>query len=63
MHLICGIKLKISVKKFFFVISFQDPATVFSYHLIAVHNDIFWFILIILVFVYWCLYKIIKEFG
>ena len=51
------------MKNFFFVISFQDPATVFSYHLIAVHNDIFWFILIILVFVYWCLYKIIKEFG
>jgi len=40
------------MKNFFFVISFQDPATVFSYHLIAVHNDIFWFILIILVFVY-----------
>lgn len=44
-------------------ISFQDPASVYAYHLFSVHNDVLWFILIILVLVYWCLYKIIRDFN
>ena len=45
------------------MISFSTPITVFNYNLISLHNDVFWFILIILVLVYWSLYKILKDFG
>lgn len=44
-------------------ISFKDPASVYSYHLFAVHHDIIWFLIIILVLVYWVLYKIVKDFN
>jgi len=44
-----------------FVYNFFDSATVWSYNLISVHHDIFWFIIIILSLVYWSLYKILKE--
>ena len=45
------------------IVTFNDPVTAFCYHLISLHNDIIWFILIILGVVYWSLYKIIKEFN
>jgi cytochrome c oxidase subunit 2 len=48
---------------FIFMMSFSTPITVFNYNLISLHNDVFWFILIILTLVYWSLYKILKEFG
>ena len=48
---------------FAFTISFSTPITVFNYNLISLHNDVFWFILIILALVYWSLYKILKDFG
>jgi len=35
-----------------FVIAFNNPVTSFCYHLIGLHNDIIWFILIILGVVY-----------
>jgi len=41
---------------------FMEPATVISYNLLAVHHDVFFFIIIILCFVYWTLYKILKDF-
>jgi cytochrome c oxidase subunit 2 len=46
-----------------FVYNFADPATVWSYNVISVHHDIFWFIIIILALVYWALYKILKDYG
>ena len=48
---------------FAFMMSFSTPITVFNYNLISLHNDVFWFILIILALVYWSLYKILKDFG
>lgn len=51
------------IKFWEYPISFNDPASVYAYHLFSVHNDIMWFILIILVLVYWCLYKIIRDFN
>jgi cytochrome c oxidase subunit 2 len=48
---------------FAFTISFSAPITVFNYNLISLHNDVFWFILIILTLVYWSLYKILKDFS
>jgi hypothetical protein len=51
------------IKFWEYPISFQDPASVYAYHLFSVHNDILWFILIILVLVYWCLYKIVRDFN
>ena len=48
---------------FSFMMSFSTPITVFNYNLISLHNDVFWFILIILALVYWSLYKILKDFG
>lgn len=29
----------------------------------SVHHDIIWFLIIILILVYWCLYKIVKDFS
>jgi len=34
----------------------------FTYNLISLHYDIMWYIIIILLVVYWCLYKILKEY-
>jgi len=49
--------------KFKLVFNFPDPATVWAYNLISVHHDIVWFIIIIMVAVYWSLYKILKDNG
>lgn len=44
-------------------ITFQDPASIYAYHLFSVHHDIIWFLIIILILVYWCLYKVICDFN
>lgn len=44
-------------------ISFKDPASVYAYHMFSTHHDIMWYIIIILILVYWCLYKIITDFS
>ncbi len=31
--------------------------------LITVHHDVIWYLILILVLVYWCLYKIIRDFN
>lgn len=43
-------------------ISFRDPASVYAYHMFSTHHGIMWYIIIILILVYWCLYKIIQDF-
>jgi len=50
------------MKNINFVMNFQDPSTIFSYHLIAVHHEVFWYIIIILSLVYWAMYVIIRDF-
>jgi hypothetical protein len=44
-------------------ISFKDPASVYAYHMFSLHHSIMWYIIIILILVYWCLYKLIKDFN
>jgi len=44
-------------------IKFLDPSTIFCYNLISVHHDAFWFIVVIISLVGWCLFKILKEFS
>jgi len=41
----------------------MDPATIFCYHLISVHHDVIWYVVIILTLVYWALLKIIIDFN
>ena len=43
--------------------TFKDPASCFAYYLFSTHHIILWYLIIILVLVYWCLYKIIKDFS
>ena len=43
--------------------TFKDPASSFAYYLFSTHHIILWYLIIILVLVYWCLYKIIKDFS
>jgi len=52
-----------NMKKWNWLINFQDPASPFFFNLLSVHHDVIWYILIILVFVYWCLAQILREFG
>lgn len=40
---------------------FPDPASVYAYQLFSVHHDIIWYLILILIFVYWSLYKIIRD--
>ena len=42
--------------------TFKDPASVYAYHLMSVHHQICWYLIIVLALVYWCLYKIICDF-
>lgn len=46
-----------------FPIYFQDPASAYAYHLFSVHNDVMWFLIVIIILVYWCLYKIIRDYS
>lgn len=43
--------------------TFKDPASNFAYYLFSTHHLILWYLIVILVLVYWCLYKIIKDFS
>jgi len=40
------------IKFWEYPILFQDPASVYAYHLFSVHNDIIWFLIVILILVY-----------
>jgi len=42
---------------------FQDPASVYAYSLVYVHNQVMWYIIIILAVVYWSFYRIIREYS
>ena len=48
-------------KSFIFVGDFRDPATLYIESLIGVHNDVMWFLFLIVTLVYWTLYKILKD--
>lgn len=45
-----------------YVYDFQQAAALYAYHLVALHNSIMYYVFIILVLVYWCLYKILRDF-
>jgi len=45
----------------FFVLDFKDPATLYIEGLISVHNNVMWYLIIIITIVYWTLYKIIQD--
>ena len=45
-----------------FLYFFQDPATVFAFHLIYTHNVIHWYLLIILFFVYCTMASLLRNF-
>ena len=51
------------MKNWVFMFNFLDPATIFAYHLISVHHDVIWYVLLILTLVYWSLFKIIVDFN
>jgi len=40
---------------------FKDPATLYIESLISVHNNVMWYLIIIITIVYWTLYKIIQD--
>jgi len=45
----------------FFSADFRDPATLYIESLISVHNNVMWYLVLIIVIVYWTLYKIIRD--
>lgn len=47
---------------FEFPIIFKDPAAVYAFFLISNHQSVMWYLIIILVLVYGCLYTIIRDF-
>jgi hypothetical protein len=49
------------LKSLSFVMDFKDPATLYIESLIGVHNNVMWYLVLILTIVYWTLYKIIKD--
>lgn len=49
------------LKSLFFVMDFKDPATLYIESLIGVHNNVMWYLILIVTIVYWTLYKIIKD--
>ena len=51
------------MKNWVFMFNFLDPASIFAYHLISVHHDVIWYVLLILTLVYWSLFKIIVDFN
>lgn len=42
--------------------NFKEPISTFAYNLVSLHHDVMWYVIIIMTLVYWCMYKIIKEF-
>jgi len=48
-------------KSLSFVMDFKDPATLYIESLIGVHNNVMWYLVLILTIVYWTLYKIVKD--
>lgn len=46
-----------------YVYDFQQPVALYAYHLVALHNSIMYYVFVILVLVYWCLYKILRDFS
>lgn len=48
-------------KSLSFVMDFKDPATLYIESLIDVHNNVMWYLVLILTIVYWTLYKIVKD--
>jgi cytochrome c oxidase subunit 2 len=42
---------------------FQDPSTAFAYHLIYTHNIIHWYLIIILFFVYFTMFYLLKSYS
>lgn len=42
---------------------FKDPASIYAYFLFSTHHDIMWYLIIILILVYWSLYKILRDFS
>lgn len=56
------------IKDFFrelepYLFFFQDPSTAFAYHLIYTHNIIHWYLIIILFFVYFTMFYLLKSYG
>ena len=51
------------MKNWVFMLNFLDPATIFAYHLVSVHHDVIWYVILILTVVYWSLFKIIIDFN
>ena len=49
------------LKSLSFVMDFKDPATLYIESLIGVHNNVMWYLVLILTIVYWTLYKILKD--
>lgn len=45
-----------------FLYFFQDPATVFAFHLIYTHNIIHWYLVLILFFVYFSMASLVRNF-
>jgi len=50
-----------SIGSLFFLFDFKDPATLYIESLISVHNNVMWYLIIIITIVYWTLYKIIQD--
>lgn len=48
-------------KSFSFVMDFKDPASLYIESLIGVHNNVMWYLVLIVTIVYWTLYKILKD--
>lgn len=42
---------------------FQDPSTAFAYHLIYTHNIIHWYLIVILFFVYFTMFYLLRSYG
>jgi len=46
-----------------YLITFSDPCSAYMYHLVSLHHDIVWYLIIILIIVLWSLYTLIKDYG
>jgi hypothetical protein len=42
--------------------NFKEPISTFAYNLVSLHHDVMWYVIIIITLVYWCIYKVLKEF-
>lgn len=43
--------------------NFKEPISTFAYNLVSLHHDVMWYVILIMTLVYWCMYKILKEFS